>query len=53
MLAFTKVNSKISIYYDKNDPSKNVPYLTLYGYMAAGITLSLIAAVLLNYIIKI
>jgi len=52
MLAFYKVNSKILIYYDQKSPSENVPYNTLYGYAAAGLTLSVIASILLNYIMK-
>ncbi len=52
ILAFEKVNSKILIYYDRNSPSDSVPYKTLYGYAAAGITLAVIASILLNYIIR-
>ncbi|HOD40845.1 MAG TPA: hypothetical protein PKW98_11570 [Candidatus Wallbacteria bacterium] len=52
MLAFEKVNSNILIYYDQSDPSQNVPYKTLYGYAAAGVTLAVIASILLNYIVK-
>ena len=52
MLSFEKVNSKILIFYDRSAPSENVPYKALYGYAAAGITLAAIAAILLNYIVK-
>jgi len=52
MLSFEKMNSKILIYYNADNPSENIPYKTLYGYAAAGITLAAIAVILINYMSK-
>lgn len=52
MLSLVKVNSKILICFDKNSPSDNIAYAALYGYAAAGVTLAVIASILLNYIVR-
>lgn len=51
-LIFEKPKNQILIYYNKNNPTENIPYKALYDYGFFGILLFLLSILLLTYTFK-